>query len=192
MYGQKQIFQCLAVVALVTILNFYRSAIQRNKEIQKYKLQNARNKQMDGRSPILDKIDFTIAIHSGNFLTDFCCGHILFKFDYDHLINRQCNFDCCIDNRSMAILNDDHLTSLNGITIETNATANEQDILNGSQQFNLIDDESESDTSAEMNVITLDFIKKHLVNSNTNQHDDNGIFSFKSEFFNLVFRQQNH
>lgn len=35
MYGQKQIFQCLAVIALITVLNFYRSAIRRDKEIQK-------------------------------------------------------------------------------------------------------------------------------------------------------------
>lgn len=35
MYGQKQIFQCLAVIILITILNFYRSTIRRDKEIQK-------------------------------------------------------------------------------------------------------------------------------------------------------------
>lgn len=36
MYGQKQILQCLFVAFLVTILNFYRSAIRRDREIQKY------------------------------------------------------------------------------------------------------------------------------------------------------------
>lgn len=35
MYGQKQIFQCLAVVILIAVINFYRSAIRRDKEIQK-------------------------------------------------------------------------------------------------------------------------------------------------------------
>lgn len=37
MYGQKQIFQCLGVVVLVSVLNFYRAAIRRNKEMQQYK-----------------------------------------------------------------------------------------------------------------------------------------------------------
>lgn len=35
MYGQKQIFQCLGVIIVISILNFYRSAIRRDKEIQK-------------------------------------------------------------------------------------------------------------------------------------------------------------
>lgn len=38
MYGQKQIFQCLFIVFLLSILNFYRSAIKQNRDIMKMKL----------------------------------------------------------------------------------------------------------------------------------------------------------
>lgn len=38
MYGQKQIFQCLFIVFLMTVLNFYRSAIKQNRDIMKMKL----------------------------------------------------------------------------------------------------------------------------------------------------------
>lgn len=39
MYGHKQILQCLFVVFLVTVLNFYRSAIRRDREIQEYRIE---------------------------------------------------------------------------------------------------------------------------------------------------------
>lgn len=35
MYGRKQIFQCLGVVIIISIINFYKSAIRRDKEIQR-------------------------------------------------------------------------------------------------------------------------------------------------------------
>lgn len=35
MYGQKQILQCFFVVLMMTILNFYRSAIKQNRDIMK-------------------------------------------------------------------------------------------------------------------------------------------------------------
>lgn len=37
MYGQKQILQCLFVILLVSILNFYRTIIRREMEMQKYR-----------------------------------------------------------------------------------------------------------------------------------------------------------
>lgn len=37
MYGQKQIFQCLAIILLMTVLNFYRRVIQQNRDIIKMK-----------------------------------------------------------------------------------------------------------------------------------------------------------
>lgn len=50
MYGQKQIFQCLTVIVLITLLNFYRSAIRRDKEIQnslKVKREQQEKSQID-------------------------------------------------------------------------------------------------------------------------------------------------
>lgn len=46
MYGQRQILSCLAIVAFVTILNFYRSAIRRDKEQRHYAAVNRRERQL--------------------------------------------------------------------------------------------------------------------------------------------------
>lgn len=59
MYGQKQIFQCLAVIALITVLNFYRSAIRRDKEIQKslkLKREQQEKVQLDAAQTVLDTL----------------------------------------------------------------------------------------------------------------------------------------
>lgn len=50
MYGQKQIFQCLTVIVLITVLNFYRSAIRRDKETQK----NLKMKREQQEKPQVD------------------------------------------------------------------------------------------------------------------------------------------
>lgn len=40
MYGQRQIFTCLSIAVLMALLNFYKSAIQRDKEHRRYADQN--------------------------------------------------------------------------------------------------------------------------------------------------------
>lgn len=48
MYGQKQIMSCLGIVILLTVFNFYRSAIKREKEIRANRQAAALLKRNDG------------------------------------------------------------------------------------------------------------------------------------------------
>lgn len=52
MYGQKQIISCLGIVLLVSVFNFYRSVIRREKEQRQYAEQNQRNRQQLEREQI--------------------------------------------------------------------------------------------------------------------------------------------
>lgn len=52
MYGQKQIISCLGIVLLISILNFYRSVIRRDKEQRQYTEQTQRNRQQLEREQI--------------------------------------------------------------------------------------------------------------------------------------------
>lgn len=47
MYGQKQIMQCMAVVVVVSILNFYRNAIKRDREMQTYRQANVLKRKLE-------------------------------------------------------------------------------------------------------------------------------------------------
>lgn len=52
MYGQKQIISCLGIVLLVSVFNFYRSVIRRDKEQRQYTEQTQRNRQQLERERI--------------------------------------------------------------------------------------------------------------------------------------------
>lgn len=100
MYGQKQIFQCLAVAILLATLNFFRATFQHNREIQKYKLKRLEDLRA-GRlqiklipSNIFD-LQFSQTIHNINFEIDYCCDNDCFNFKYDHVVRQQCSVDCC-------------------------------------------------------------------------------------------------
>lgn len=47
MYGHKQILSCLAIVILVSIFNFYRSAIKRDKEHRLWRAQKLLDQQLE-------------------------------------------------------------------------------------------------------------------------------------------------
>lgn len=55
MYGQKEIFSCLAIVLLVSILNFYKSIMKRDREMEQYRLANIQNRLMEEAATELQK-----------------------------------------------------------------------------------------------------------------------------------------
>lgn len=90
MYGHKQIINCLTVVLLVSILNFYRMAIRRDKEIQQTKKKVLLQRSvvnMSKNTIFENKTGHCLEIPFGNFECEnicFLCGW------YRTWLNKQC------------------------------------------------------------------------------------------------------
>lgn len=87
----------MLVIIVISILNFYRSIIQQNKEIQRNRfkrLEAIRIKEFE-MIRLTESRQFFIAIRNANFKCEFCCGHEILNFEYAHLINEQCSVNCC-------------------------------------------------------------------------------------------------
>lgn len=80
MYGHKQILSCLAIVILVSIFNFYRSVIKRDKEHRLWREQHLRDQQLQQLLDLQQKAILKIQKDNHNaFLSrwleydDHCC-----------------------------------------------------------------------------------------------------------------------
>lgn len=105
MYGQKQIMQCMLAILGVSILNFYRSIIQQNKEMERNRFERLEAMRIKDLKTIriTESRQFFVAIHKENFECEFCCGYEILDFEYANLINDQCSVNCCLWNDTSKI-----------------------------------------------------------------------------------------
>lgn len=105
MYGQKQIMQCMLAAIVLSILNFYRSIIQQNKEMERNRFKRLEAIRIRDLETIrlTESRQFFIAIHKVNFEYEFCCGYEILDFEYANLINEQCSVNCCLWNDTVQI-----------------------------------------------------------------------------------------
>lgn len=180
MLGQKEIFQCLIIAILLSIFNFYRSAIRRNEEIQKYKKLNKKhfkldetNKLMDTVSPLLNEQLFAIVTHSLEFKNEYCCDQDCFEFAYEHYLKQQCSLNCCIFRN----VTNNHPQDENHIQmdelkiIETNVT------------------NIETTSALPTPPLTLDYIKTNLLDEDSPKNDENVIL--EDEYVHPIKSEEN-
>lgn len=123
MYGQKQIFQCLAVIILMAVLNFYRSAIRRDKEIQK----SLKLKREQQEKPVEQSVDMDTAFLSKQYSTDASNTRPQTEpsefLDSMHLHRDECNdcIDSCQIKSGVSSMCADRLQDGNNQRIDDNS-----------------------------------------------------------------------
>lgn len=116
MYGQKQIFQCLAVALALAIFSFHRSAIKQNKEIRKNHQKKFNQNQLENthvhiehvpsvENPNLTgycmKYPFGQNVYA-NHDSDIFCHSICFD-KFETWLRKQCQSNCCVHKTSAPI-----------------------------------------------------------------------------------------
>lgn len=125
MYGQKQILQCMAIAIILAVLNFHRTAIERNREIIKHKLirkvgVGTKIKQIDEEHVcVLNanctgyciRYPFNKNVYA-NHDTDFLCRYNCFD-KFETWLRKQpiCQANCCI-KKSLAQINKKKITKM--------------------------------------------------------------------------------
>lgn len=197
MYGQKQIMQCMLVIFVVSILNFYRSIIQQNKEMQRNRfkrLEAIRIKELE-TIRLTELRQFFIAIHKVNFECEFCCGYEILDFEYANLINEQCSVNCCLWNETSKIKTfKKSLTSVGNNEVDLMNQSNNDEITATNEDIPEQMKEENSfwhgDTMSE--VLTLDDIKANYLKEDP-RYDSDGetgiseFFILKSKCFILLY-----
>lgn len=88
MYGQKEIISCMVIVSLVAILNYYKSIIKRDKEIQNARRSLLEKQKMDEQLREAERVAFNHGIFLRKMLEySDCC------YDIHALIFRPREYD---------------------------------------------------------------------------------------------------
>lgn len=167
MYGQKQIMKCMLVIIVISILNFYRSIIQQNKEMERNRfkrLEAIRIKELETLR-LTESRQFSIAIHKVNFEWEFCCGYEILDFEYANLINEQCSVNCCLWNDTLKIkMFKQSLTSIANAKEDLMCQSNNDEIMVKNQDFpEQTEEDSFWDGNTMSEVLTLEDIKANYL-----------------------------
>lgn len=116
MYGQKQIFQCLAVALVLAIFSFHRSAIRRNKEIKRIQIRKFDQNQFKNaqiniesfqRNPTENLTGYCFKLpFSSNIYANHCPNIVCRPICFDRLgtwLQKQYAANCCVPKSVTAI-----------------------------------------------------------------------------------------